>query len=38
LAEPPQSLEALSVVRAYPARRRCVLLPWEALADAIDAL
>jgi nitrogen fixation NifU-like protein len=38
LREPPPSLEALSVVCAYPARRRCVLLSWEALADAIDAL
>jgi len=31
-------LEALSAVRAYPARRRCVLLSWEALPDAVDAL
>jgi nitrogen fixation NifU-like protein len=38
LDDPPDSLEALSAVRAYPARRRCVLLSWEALADAIDAL
>jgi nitrogen fixation NifU-like protein len=38
LGDPPQSLEALSAVRAYPARRRCVLLSWEALTDAIDAL
>ena len=35
---PPAGLDALSAVRAYPARRRCVLLSWEALADAIDAL
>ena len=38
LSEPPPGLDALSAVRAYPARRRCVVLPWEALADAIDAL
>lgn len=38
IEEPPDSLEALSAVRAYPARRRCVLLSWEALTDAIDAL
>jgi nitrogen fixation NifU-like protein len=36
--EPPPALAALTAVRAYPARRRCVLLPWEALRDAIDAL
>lgn len=34
----PEELEPLSAVREYPARHRCVLLPWEALADAIDAL
>lgn len=34
----PEDLQALSAVREYPARRRCVLLSWEALADAIDAL
>jgi nitrogen fixation NifU-like protein len=33
---PPQELQALSAVREYPARRRCVLLSWEALADALD--
>jgi nitrogen fixation NifU-like protein len=38
LAEPPSALEALSAVRGYPARRRCVLLPWEALSDALTAL
>ena len=38
LGEPPPGLDALAAVRTYPARRRCVLLPWEALADAIDAL
>jgi len=34
----PEELEALSAVREYPARRRCVLLPWEALSDAISSL
>jgi nitrogen fixation NifU-like protein len=34
----PEGLEALAAVRAYPARRRCVLLSWDALADAIDGL
>lgn len=34
----PADLEPLSAVREYPARHRCVLLSWEALADAIDAL
>jgi len=38
LAEPPSALEALSAVRGYPARRRCVLLPWEALSAALTAL
>lgn len=33
--EPPQSLAALSAVREYPARKRCVLLAWEALKDAL---
>ncbi len=33
----PEELQALSAVREYPARRRCVLLSWEALAEAIDA-
>ena len=31
----PQGLEALTAVRQHPARRRCVLLSWEALAAAI---
>jgi nitrogen fixation NifU-like protein len=35
LAEPPEDLQALSAVRDYPARRRCVLLSWEALDDAL---
>jgi nitrogen fixation NifU-like protein len=34
----PEELKALSAVREYPARRRCVLLSWEALSDAIAAL
>ena len=34
-SEPAPELEALSPVRAYPARRRCVLLAWEALSDAL---
>ena len=38
LAEPPAGLDALSAVREYPARKRCVLLSWEALADALDAI
>lgn len=33
---PPESLRALDAVREHPARRRCVLLAWEALHDAID--
>jgi nitrogen fixation NifU-like protein len=36
VGEAPEVLEALSAVREYPARRRCVLLSWEALADAIN--
>lgn len=36
LPVPPESLLALSAVRDYPARRRCVLLAWEALDDALD--
>lgn len=38
LAAPPADLQALAAVREYPARRRCVLLSWEALADALDAV
>jgi len=33
--DPPESLRALSAVQGYPARRRCVLLAWEALDDAL---
>jgi len=38
ISEAPEELEALSAVREYPARRRCVLLSWEALSDAINDL
>lgn len=38
LTEPPRDLEALWAVRDHPARRRCVLLSWEALHDALAAL
>ena len=36
LVTPTESLQALDAVRKHPARRRCVLLAWEALHDAID--
>lgn len=36
--EPPHELEALSAVREYPARRRCVLISWDALSDALATL
>ena len=29
------SLQALTAVRAYPARKRCVLLAWQALNEAL---
>jgi len=32
---PPEPLRPLSAVQQYPARHRCVLLSWEALADAL---
>ncbi len=38
LTEPPEDLQALSAVREYPARRRCVLLSWEALEDALGSI
>lgn len=38
LKDPPADLQALSAVREYPARRRCVLLSWEALDDALDSI
>lgn len=31
----PQAIELLTAVRAYPARFRCALLPWDALLDAL---
>lgn len=34
----PEALQALGVVLAYPTRRRCVTLPWEALEEALDSL
>lgn len=37
VTQPPASLYALSAVREYPARRRCVMLAWEALNDALSA-
>lgn len=36
LPSPPEGLRALSAVREYPARRRCVAVSWEALAAALD--
>lgn len=38
VAEPPASLQALAAVREYPARRRCVLLSWEALSEALEEI
>lgn len=35
-AEAPELLRPLSPVRDMPARRRCVLLAWEALGRALD--
>jgi nitrogen fixation NifU-like protein len=35
-APPPPALAALAGVREYPARVRCALLPWQALAAALD--
>jgi len=34
--DPPAALEALAAVRGFPARRRCVLLAWEALEEALS--
>lgn len=31
----PEGLQALVAVRRYPARKKCVLLSWEALGDAL---
>lgn len=40
LADPlrpmPEGLDALAPVRLLPARRRCALLPWEALRQALQ--
>jgi nitrogen fixation NifU-like protein len=33
---PAESLQALEAVREHPARRKCVLLSWQALHDAIN--
>ena len=38
VAAPLKALQALSGIREYQARHRCVLLSWEALSDALDAL
>lgn len=38
MEDPPASLAALAAVREYPARRRCVLLSWEALSDALKVV
>ncbi len=35
--EPPNDLGSLSAVRDHPARKKCVLLPWQALANALDS-
>lgn len=35
VAAPPEPLPALTAVRPYPARHRCVLLAWEALDAAL---
>ncbi len=32
----PDTLRALASARSHPARRRCVLLAWEALEDALQ--
>jgi len=34
--KPTDSLEALDAVRGHSARKRCVLLAWEALDDALQ--
>ena len=33
----PDGFDAVAHVRALPSRRRCVTLPWRALADALAA-
>ena len=37
MSDAPSALAPLSALMRYPARRRCVLLAWEALAEAIRA-
>lgn len=32
----PEPLSALAAVQSHPARKRCVLLAWQALTDALD--
>ena len=32
----PRDLQALAAVRDHPARQKCVMLSWEALAEALD--
>lgn len=34
---PTESVQALEAVRSHAARKRCVLLAWEALAAALEA-
>lgn len=36
VSAPPESLRALDALREYPARRRCVLLAWEALESVLQ--
>jgi nitrogen fixation NifU-like protein len=38
ISDPPEVLEALDAVREFPARRRCVLLSWEALHGALEKI
>ena len=35
--KPSESLQALEAVREHSARKRCVLLAWEALGDVLSA-
>ena len=35
-ADLPGELQSLAAVREHPSRKKCVLLSWEALAEAID--
>ena len=36
--EPPDDLQALSAVRNHPARKKCVMLSWDALSGALDEI